>query len=282
VTDRRPLALLACQLAVPPTPDPAARDAHLAATAERIAAQLAAKPADLVVLPELSGLDYSRSAFEALDRLAEPLDGPSYRTFSALARATGSVIVYGFPRRGDDGYRITQAVVAADGTLLGHYDKLHIAQFGASMERDYFIPGEALFLFEVGGLTVAPIICYDIRFPELCRALAAAGTELILHCGAYYRDESYYSWPHFAVTRAIENQVYLLSLNRAGPSYGGSLFCPPFVDAPEPELRFSVAQEFRHLSVEPAGLEQGAQVLPLAADRRGDYGALPLRRAIAG
>ena len=69
--------ILACQLAIPPIATAAERDRHLDQTAVKIGASLRREPADLVVLPELSSIDYSREAFERLDELAEPLRGSS-------------------------------------------------------------------------------------------------------------------------------------------------------------------------------------------------------------
>jgi hypothetical protein len=73
------------------------------------------------------------------------------------------------------------------------------------------------------------LICYDIRFPEVSRALALLeGCDVLLHPSAFPKDQTYASWPLFVVTRAIENQVYVLSLSRAGAHFGGSLLCPPW------------------------------------------------------
>jgi predicted amidohydrolase len=230
------LRVLACQVAVPATPDREARDAHVARLDRLLRECIRETPADLIVLPELSSIDYSRDAFDALSSLAEPLDGPTGEVFSRLARDTGTPLFYGIPRRDGERNLITQVAVGADGGRLGHFDKLHMAQFGASREKHYFDPGDHLLVVEVGGIRVAPIICYDIRFPELARTLCQRhGAELLLHCSAYVRDETYYSWHPFVVTRALENQVHVLSLNRAGERFGRSIFCPPWVDDTEKE-----------------------------------------------
>ena len=226
------LRLLACQIDIPETVDIQARDQHLQASVCRVSEALERTPADLVVLPELSTIDYSRESFAALDQIAEELDGPSYQQWSLVAKAHNTTVVYGFPRRaGLSDYRICAAAVGPDGALIGFYDKLHLAQFGASMEQEYFKAGHELLVFEVQGFRIAPIICFDIRPPELCRQLVVGhGVDLIIHSGAYYRDPSFSSWHAFALTRAVENQIYFLSLNRAGQHYGDSLFVPPWID----------------------------------------------------
>lgn len=273
--------LLACQLAVPPIVTAGERDRHLEDTARKIGQRLRETPADLVVLPELSSVVYSRSTFDRLDELAEPLDGPSFQVLRRLARDFGVAVVYGIPRRADGEYRISQVVVGPDGEIVGHFDKLHIAHYGASIEKRYFARGEHLMVFEHAGLRIAPIICYDIRIPELTRTLALQhGVQLILHCGAYARDESFYSWHHFAVSRAMENQVYLLSLNRAGADFGDSLFCGPWVDEAAPAVAFPQYEEaMLSLEVDPARIETVRRHYSFLADRLEDYGALDDFRA---
>lgn len=232
---RRPLTVLACQIDIPQTRSAAERDAHVARLCDRLEGELAGHSVDLVVLPELSTVEYSREAFERLDELAEEVDGPSGKAFARLAESSGVAVLYGFARRADDDYRISQRLVLPDGSAAGCFDKIHMAQFGASMEKEFFGRGDRLCVLELKGYRVAPMICYDIRVPEMARALAVEhGVHAIFHCGAYFRDESFASWHAFVTTRAMENQLYLLSLNRAGPDYGASVFCPPWVDETTP------------------------------------------------
>lgn len=251
----------------------AKRDRHLQVSADKVRVALKANPADLVVLPELSSIDYSRTAFDNLETLAEPLDGASFVTWSDVARSHGCHVSYGFARRAEDGLFITIAVVGPDGALVGHYDKLHLAQYGASMEKEYFTRGDHLFTFELCGFRTAPIICYDIRIPELCRTLVIDhGVDLILHCGAYYRDESFATWHPFAVTRAMENQVYFLSLNRAGRNYGNSIFCLPWMDETTPSEQFEAqAEDLRFVTLSKNELRTTRRDYTFLGDRLPDY-----------
>ena len=262
--------VLACQVSVPATPDSDARDAHVARLDRLLRHALRETPADLVVLPELSSIDYSTGAFDALGSLAEPLDGPTGRVFSRLARDTGTPVIYGIPRRDGERYLITQVAVGVDGGYLGHFDKLHMAHFGVSPEKDYFDRGGHLLVVDVAGIRVAPLICYDIRFPELARTLCLRhGAELLLHCSAYAKDESYYSWHPFVITRALENQVHVLSLNRAGERFGRSLFCPPWVDDTESETVFPESESLRIVEVDLARARAVRERYTLLNDRLG-------------
>jgi len=271
------LRLLACQIAVPPMTDAPERDAHLDRSVALVSAALARAPADLVVLPELSSIAYSAAAFAHLDALAEPLEGPSLRRWAALARAHGVHVVFGFARRAGAATFISSAVVAPDGSCLGVYDKLHLCQYGAGVEKSHFTRGDHIVTFRVNGITCAPIICYDIRIPELSRSLALRhGVDLIVHCGAYFRDESFATWHDFITTRALENQVYLLSLNRAGADYGRSAFCAPWMDESRPMLLMDDhGEDLRYFDVTRAEIDRARATYSFRVDRLADYDALP-------
>lgn len=268
------LKVLACQISIPPMISAIARDEHVQRTAQLIDQQLTQTPADLVVLPELSSIDYSRAAFEHLDLIAEAEQGHSYSIWRQLAIKHSCSVVYGFASRDAEGYWISTAVVQPDGELAGVYNKLHLAQFGDSMEKEYFIAGDQrLLLFDINGYKLAPIICYDIRAPELCRTLAIDhDVDIILHTGAYARDASFYSWHAFATTRAIENQVYFLSLNRAGEHFGHSVFCQPWVDENSPPLVFDHhAEQLVMLTIERDQIITAREQYTFLQDRLPDY-----------
>lgn len=265
--------LLACQISIPVVRNVPERSLHVKTMLAKIAGQLDQRPADLVVLPELSSIEYSREAFEQLAKLAEDIDGPSVNAMRTLAVEYQTAISFGMPRRVEDRYRISQITIAANGDLLGCYDKLHICQYGASIEKDYFERGSNVTVFDVAGFLFAPIICYDIRIPELSRALTLENeADCILHCGAYFRDESFASWHAFATTRAMENQLYLLSLNRAGADYGDSIFCPPWIDGDHPASRFSAHNEdFRYLVLDRKTINKTREQYTFLKDRLANY-----------
>lgn len=269
------LTLLACQISIPAMTTTADRDAHLTISAQKVLARLDAsdKSVDLVVLPELSSIDYSRETFAHLDDIAEPLDGASFQVWRKVAVERGVYVSYGFARAGAGGPYICSAVVGPDGKLVGYYDKLHLAQYGASMEKEYFNRGNHLFVFSIKDFRLAPIICYDIRIPELSRTLVIdQNVDVILHCGAYYRDASFHTWHPFAVARALENQVFFLSLNRAGQTYGNSLFCLPWQDETTVPLAFAETEEdFRIITLDRETQTKARQDYTFLKDRLDDY-----------
>nr|WP_320117908.1 carbon-nitrogen hydrolase family protein [uncultured Marinifilum sp.] len=189
------------------------------------------KSVDLIVLPELFTSGYSRETFNNLQDLAEDISGKSFLFFSDLARKKNCYICYGFPQKKDKKYFISQAVVNPKGEMECIYSKQHMAQFGNSIEKEYFQRGDQTVSFEINGIKIGIIVCYDMRFPELTRKLAFQhNIDFLLHPVAFYRDNSFPSWHHFVITRALENQIYMLSLNRAGNKYGNSIFCLPWID----------------------------------------------------
>ncbi len=269
------LTLLACQISVPQMTTITERDRHLATSVEKVEIRLnaAETPVDLVVLPELSSIDYSRETLEHLPDLVEDLQGASFEAWRNVARKHGIHVAYSFPRIAEDGIYICVAVVAPTGELLGHYDKVHLAQYGASMEKEFFTRGTHAFVFQINGFRLAPIICYDIRIPELSRMLVVdQKSDVILHCGAYYRDESFFSWHPFVLTRALENQVFVLSLNRAGKTYGQSLFCLPWHDENSRPTDFNnTAEDFRTFTLKRQTLIEARQKYSFLEDKLADY-----------
>ena len=233
----------------------------------------ASGPVDLVVLPELCTIEYGTDAFAHLDVLAGPVNGPSSQAFAQLACNTAAMVVFGLARSTERGYFISQLIIDRSGRVAGCYDKMHLCQYGASTENDFFLPGDRVMFAELNGWRIAPIICYDIRIPELSRTLALDhGATLLLHCGVYFRDESFSSWHSFAVTRAMENQVYQLSLNRVGAGYSGSVFCPPWVDDDHPPQFFPThEQAFVRLQLDPDLLARVRSRYTFLKDRHRAY-----------
>lgn len=277
------VTILACQIDVPAMTRGAERTAHMDRVARAIDFELASNgPVDLVVLPELGSLDYSRSCFDRLSDLAEPLEAsPTIESLRKVAQTNGVAILAGMARQepgkdaGPDSF-ITQALIAADGKLAAHYDKLHIAQFGESTEKDYFVRGDRLLVFEIGGFTFGTIICYDIRIPELSRVLARRhGVDVILHPTAFCRDETFHTWQAFATTRAIENQVYFVSVNRAGDDFGDSMLIEPWMDETVPLRQLSTGEEFARWTLSRSVLDHARSSYPFLSDVRDDYESLP-------
>ena len=267
--------LLACQIDVPVMSTSTARDLHVERAASSLDKELGNNgKVDLAVLPELSTLEYSRSCFEQIANLAEDLDtSPSLKAFGLVARKHQTPLLVGMARRGDGGaYYISQVLIDGAGTPQAYYDKLHIAQFGESIEKEFFTRGDHIMVFDIGGFRFGTIICYDIRSPELSRHLARHHhVDVILHPTAFYRDETFHTWLPFATTRAVENQVYFASFNRAGDHFGHSVLVEPWVDETTPLNMLGVREEFSRWSLKRNVIKRARVTYPFMDDALDDY-----------
>ena len=176
--------------------------------------------ADLVVLPEIWNVGYFD--FEGYDAGAEPIDGPTMTRLRDLAAElgihlhTGSVV----ERDGDDLYN-TCGLVDPDGELLDTYRKVHLFGY-ESRESQLLTPGERVVAIDTDIGTFGLTTCYDLRFPELYRALADRGVDMLLITSAWPNARLEH-WLLLNRVRALENQVFLAAANLAGTNNGVEL-----------------------------------------------------------
>jgi predicted amidohydrolase len=187
----------------------------------------------IYILPECSSTGYDDTTFEKRETLAEkPEQGHiSFDTFSALCIQLDIFISYGFVRVNDGHYFISQAVINNHGVLVSLYDKVHLFHFEEGREHDFFTNGttqQTFHVFDCYSFKCASQICFDLRYPEPWRILALEHKcDFVIHTSF---DENSLQWNTFTLTRALENQFYILSLNHAGTNLGKSFFCPPWLN----------------------------------------------------
>lgn len=187
----------------------------------------AQRGADLVVLPELwpqGGFSYDR-----WDDEAQPLDGSVVTSLRGAARDVGATVHLGSLVERDDAGRLfnTSVLVGPDGELLATYRKIHLFGFGEG-EPILMTPGEDVVVHDGLGLAT----CYDLRFPEMFRALLDAGAQVDLVPAAWPAKRVHH-WRLLAQARAVENQSYVVACNTAGvhadvPMGGGSVVVDPW------------------------------------------------------
>jgi predicted amidohydrolase len=195
---------------------------------------------DLVVFPEIhlfGDCDLAKDANAWLKAAAEPLDGPRMRGLASIAGELGAWLIPGsLPELGDDGRVYNTAVVfSPGGELVASYRKVFPWR-----PYEAWASGHEFVVFDIadsgrGGLS----ICYDAWFPESTRSVAWMGAEFVVNVvktiGADRKQERI-----LARANAIVNQVFVLSVNAAGPvAMGGSLVVDPegtvIADLPTPE-----------------------------------------------
>lgn len=184
------------------------------ANAARAAEALVAHPdADIAVFPELFLSAYDLSA---LDETARPVACEELRVVAEAAAHADTAVVIGFAERNAAGsFFNSVACIDRDGTAAGIYRKVQLF----AGERKVFQPGRELRLVRLAGVAVAPLICFDVEFPELPRALAVGGAELLVTASANMEP---FAEDHEIATRAraLENRLPHLYANATG-SIGG-------------------------------------------------------------
>ncbi len=190
----------------------------------RMAARAASAGDDLIVFPEGAMVHFGDPG-EMLSPVAEPVDGPFVQQLKDVARESGIAIVFGMFEPGE-GSRVynTVAALGPDGSLLGYYRKIHLFDAFGHRESDRIQPGSGSVLtFELGGLKLGVMTCYDVRFPELGRRLVDEGAEaIVLPAGWVHGLLKEAHWEVMVRARAIENTVYLLAADQVGNIYSGS------------------------------------------------------------
>jgi deaminated glutathione amidase len=187
---------------------PISSDPHVNLSRVRAAAQAAAaKGAALVVFPEGTQARFSAD----LRKVAEPLDGEFCGGLAEAAKEAGLAIIAAVFEPGPDG-RVFNTTVAfeRDGSLAAVYRKIHLFDALGHRESDNVAPGDAVEIATVGGLRVGFMTCYDVRFPELARALAVGGAELLVLPAGWaagtFKEEH---WVTLVRARAIENTIWV-------------------------------------------------------------------------
>jgi len=181
----------------------------------------------LVVLPEMFATGFSMNS----GATAEPANGPTFDFLRTLARDKGVFVLGGLARLAAPGRIFNEAVcIAPSGRPVARYDKLHL--FSPGDESRHYAPGGAITLFRWEGLKVAVFICYDLRFPEVFRLAVGRGANVLVVI-ANWPGKRQAHWTALLRARAIENQAYVIGVNRCGrdPSFeygGGSLVVDPW------------------------------------------------------
>jgi predicted amidohydrolase len=190
-----------CQL--PVSPDPQVNLSRVRDALDEAARGGAA----LAVFPEATMVRFGSD----LRAAAEPLDGPFCSELAASCASAGVAAVVGVFEPAPDGRVYNTAVAFSDaGSLVAAYRKLHLFDALGQRESDLVAPGSDVVIATLGDVPVGLQVCYDIRFPELTRALAVRGAALVTVSAAWqaglFKEEH---WVTLLRARAIENTVWI-------------------------------------------------------------------------
>lgn len=181
------------------------------ARAHRLLTQVQIKPGDLIVLPEMFSTGFSMNTRAIAET---PEHHPAEDFLRDLAKHHQSHVLGGLVRRAPSGKGFNQALlIGPDGAEQTRYTKLHPFSFAG--ETDHYQPGDQLVSFDWAGFTAAPLICYDLRFPEAFRAAVRRGVNLFIVIANWPAARANH-WAALLTARAIENQAWVLGVNRSG------------------------------------------------------------------
>ena len=212
--------------------------------------QIEIQPGALLVVPEMFDTGYSMSVADTRDDLS----GRTASFLTQLARNYQAYLVGGIVGVDRSGKGLNQALVAGPtGEAIARYTKMHPTSFLG--ETDHYAAGDDVVVVECGGARIAPFICYDLRFPEIFRASARKGAEVLIVI-ASWPAARHEHWLTLLRARAIENQAYVIGVNRCGtdPNHmyaGGSQIIDPsgriLADAEDRETALACQLDLQYL-----------------------------------
>ena len=206
------------------------------------AAQMLKNAADagciLAVLPEMFNCPYEVVKFDAYSETWP--EGETFRMLSEAAKKNGLTVVGGsLPEKYHGNIYNTSFVFGPDGELLARHRKMHLFDVdipGGTVFRESSVlsAGRQVTLVESGELVFGLGICYDMRFPELARAMTLKGAKLLIYPGAFGPETGPAHWELTLRARAVDNQVFTLGVSPATTqgaayqAYGNSLAVDPW------------------------------------------------------
>jgi predicted amidohydrolase len=176
---------------------------------ERMKSLWGSLSAELIVLPELFATGYQFSSQQEAKELAEPIpEGSTTQKLMSWAKEINSSLVAGIAEI--DGNKLfNSAVIISPDGYVGTYRKAHVFD----TENKYFSQGDLpIKVFELAGIRVGVMICFDWRFPETARTLALRGADIIAHPSNLVLPHC----PDAMITRCLENRVFAITADRVG------------------------------------------------------------------
>jgi len=195
------------------------------ARAAELAARAAGTGASVVALPET--FDYRGDQLD-LKGIAEPLPGSALQPLMAVARDRKVWILAGSIHESDPAGGMpfnTSVLIDPQGMMAAKYRKIHLFDIAIGdrsvTESAKYQPGDRVVCADAAGVRVGLTICYDLRFPELYRALADAGADVVFIPSSFTAPTGEAHWEVLVRARAIENQCFVVAPGQAGIGAGG-------------------------------------------------------------
>ena len=225
--------------------------------------------AELLVLPELWSTGYR---LDRIHELAEPADGPTLQMLKKFARENRIEIITGSVAELRDGKVYNSAfALNSQGETIAQYSKIHL--IGLMQEDAYMSPGDHRCLFDLGFGKAGLILCYDLRFTELPRAMALQGCQT-LFVPAEWPSSRGRHWVILNTARAIENQMFVIAVNRIGNDDSNTFYGHSLIIDPWGELLAEGSEtdeEVIVVDVDFGSVAEIRQRIPVLKDRKPQY-----------
>lgn len=176
-------------------------------------------PVDIIVFPEMFQTAFSMNAV----KLAETMDGESMRWLKKMAKKYDCAITASLIIQENDQFYNRMVFIQAEG-LVQYYDKRKL--FSLAKEEQTFTPGTSNSIFEYKGWKILLQVCYDLRFPEIMRNKVENNVfayDLMINVANWPEKRSLH-WRTLLQARAIENQAYVIGVNRVGEGGNGLMY----------------------------------------------------------
>ncbi len=182
---------------------------QIEANLERVKSLWGNLSADLIVLPELFATGYQFKSKQEAKELAESIpEGPTTQKLISWAKEIRSSLIAGIAECDGENLFNSSVIISPDG-YVGTYRKAHVFD----TENRFFSKGNLpLQVFELSGIQVGVMICFDWRFPETARTLALKGADIIAHPSNLVLPHC----PDAMITRCLENRVFAITADRVG------------------------------------------------------------------
>ena len=220
-------------------------------------------PGSLIVLPEMFDTGFSQH-FDSLLQGA----GCSVPFLQDLAECYSCGVIAGLVAAAENGKAYNRAVLVRPGNEpVLSFDKMY--PFSPSQEGQYVLPGDEVAVWPYGGLNIAPAVCYDLRFPELFREALDRGANLFV-VPANWPAHRWMHWMALLRARAIENQSWVIGVNRVGSDPHFEFMGHSVVFDPEgvPVAKAASAEQLLVAQIDPQAVERAREKFPAVKDRR--------------
>lgn len=221
--------------------------------------------ADVIVLPEMWNAGY---ALKSLSNHADMNGEKTKQLLSQNAKEYSVNIIGGsVATKKEDGYYNTMYVANRNGEIIAEYDKAHL--FKLMDEHLLMEPGQKANLFEIDGNMCGGVICYDLRFPEWIRTHAIKGAK-VMFIPAQWPKPRIDHWQILLQARAIENQCFIVAVNRVGKDPNNEFNGHSMVVAPWGEILIGgeSSDGIYYADLDLEEVDRVRKTIPIYQDRR--------------